>query len=150
MMLTSWKEIASHLNCAVRTAQRWERHGLPVRRPIPGRWGMLPLIAKCLSHGSATVFSGAEMTSPISPRSNGRERFALRRGIQGTYCEQTWLRCGDERNYCNTISSRCKHVPATKSGRCLSGKVDQRKIATSLEIPVKRRKLDTSSAHCSL
>jgi len=39
MMLTSWKEIASHLNCAVRTAQRWERHGLPVRRPIPGRRG---------------------------------------------------------------------------------------------------------------
>ena len=34
MILTSWKEIASHLNYAVRTAQRWEQHGLPVRRPI--------------------------------------------------------------------------------------------------------------------
>lgn len=39
MILTSWKEIASHLNCAVRTAQRWERNGLPVRRPIPGHRG---------------------------------------------------------------------------------------------------------------
>jgi phage terminase Nu1 subunit (DNA packaging protein) len=39
MILTSWKEIASRLNCTVRTAQRWERHGLPVSRPVPGRRG---------------------------------------------------------------------------------------------------------------
>ncbi len=33
-VLHSWKEIARHLNCAVRTAQRWERElDLPVRRP---------------------------------------------------------------------------------------------------------------------
>lgn len=32
-VLQSWKEIASELNCGVRTAQRWERKlGLPVRR----------------------------------------------------------------------------------------------------------------------
>ena len=32
--LTSWKEIAQHLNKSVRTVQRWEREfGLPVRRP---------------------------------------------------------------------------------------------------------------------
>lgn len=37
MILTSWKEIASRLHCAVRTAQRWERNGLPVNRPLPGR-----------------------------------------------------------------------------------------------------------------
>jgi hypothetical protein len=31
--LQTWKEIASELNCGVRTAQRWERTlGLPVRR----------------------------------------------------------------------------------------------------------------------
>ena len=31
--LTTWKEIASHLDVSVRTAQNWERrHGLPVRR----------------------------------------------------------------------------------------------------------------------
>ncbi len=33
-LLTSWKEIATHLGKSVRTAQRWERElGLPVRRP---------------------------------------------------------------------------------------------------------------------
>lgn len=37
MILTSWKEIASHLSCTVRTAQRWEQGGLPVKRPYPGR-----------------------------------------------------------------------------------------------------------------
>jgi CheY-like chemotaxis protein len=33
MLLNGWKEIASHLGRGVRTVQRWERLGLPVRRP---------------------------------------------------------------------------------------------------------------------
>lgn len=37
MILTGWKEIGGHLRCAPRTAQRWERSGLPVKRPVPGR-----------------------------------------------------------------------------------------------------------------
>lgn len=37
MILSGWKEIAEHLRCGVRTAQRWERFGLPVRRPVPER-----------------------------------------------------------------------------------------------------------------
>jgi len=48
MILTSWKEIASRLNCAVRTAQRWERNGLPVNRPIPGRRGHVTANAEML------------------------------------------------------------------------------------------------------
>ncbi len=33
-VLTSWKEIAAHMNKGVRTVQRWERElGLPVKRP---------------------------------------------------------------------------------------------------------------------
>lgn len=32
MILTGWKEISNHLRYGVRTIQRWERHGLPVRR----------------------------------------------------------------------------------------------------------------------
>lgn len=31
-LLSGWKEIASHLHLTVRTAQRWEHLGLPVRR----------------------------------------------------------------------------------------------------------------------
>jgi hypothetical protein len=37
--LTSWKEIAQHLGKGVRTVQRWEREGLPVRRPKDGHKG---------------------------------------------------------------------------------------------------------------
>lgn len=36
MLLTGWKQIANYLQCGVRTAQRRERNGLPVRRPVPG------------------------------------------------------------------------------------------------------------------
>jgi hypothetical protein len=32
MILTGWKEISSHLRYGVRTLQRWERKGLPIRR----------------------------------------------------------------------------------------------------------------------
>jgi hypothetical protein len=31
-LLSGWKEIADHMHTGVRTAQRWERFGLPVRR----------------------------------------------------------------------------------------------------------------------
>ncbi len=33
MLLNGWKEIAQHLRCSVRTAQRWEPLGLPIHRP---------------------------------------------------------------------------------------------------------------------
>jgi hypothetical protein len=31
--LTSWKEVAFYMGKGVRTVQRWERFGLPIRRP---------------------------------------------------------------------------------------------------------------------
>jgi hypothetical protein len=37
LILTGWKDIARHLGCGVRTAQRWEHEGLPIRRPLPGK-----------------------------------------------------------------------------------------------------------------
>lgn len=37
MILEGWKDVAKHLGCGVRTAQRWERLGMPVRRPGSGR-----------------------------------------------------------------------------------------------------------------
>lgn len=36
MILKSWKDIAEYLGCGVRTAQRWEKLGMPVRRPRKG------------------------------------------------------------------------------------------------------------------
>src|ERR1700728_1488720 len=35
-LLNSWKEIAAYLGRGVRTAQRWEKYGLPVRRLAAG------------------------------------------------------------------------------------------------------------------
>lgn len=32
-ILNGWKEVAAYLNRGVRTVQRWEEYGLPVRRP---------------------------------------------------------------------------------------------------------------------
>ena len=32
VILTGWKEISKHLRYGIRTVQRWERNGLPVRR----------------------------------------------------------------------------------------------------------------------
>ena len=32
-ILNGWKEVAAYFNRGVRTVQRWEEYGLPVRRP---------------------------------------------------------------------------------------------------------------------
>lgn len=37
MVISGWKEVAGYLRCGVRTVQRWERQGLPVHRPLPGK-----------------------------------------------------------------------------------------------------------------
>jgi hypothetical protein len=37
VILSGWKDIARYLGCGVRTAQRWEDKGLPVKRPLPGK-----------------------------------------------------------------------------------------------------------------
>jgi len=42
-LLSGWKEIAEHLHLGVRTAQRWERLGLPVRRVSES--GCSPVVA---------------------------------------------------------------------------------------------------------
>ena len=41
--LSGWKEIATHLNQGLRTAQRWERLGLPIHRMGKGK--RAPVIA---------------------------------------------------------------------------------------------------------
>lgn len=37
MVLSGWKDIAGYLRCGLRTVQRWERRGLPIHRPLPGK-----------------------------------------------------------------------------------------------------------------
>ena len=41
MVLSGWKSIAKYLDCGIRTAQRWEQGGLPIRRPVRGIRGMV-------------------------------------------------------------------------------------------------------------
>jgi len=36
MVLNGWKEISVHLHCGVRSAQRWQGEGLPIRRVTSG------------------------------------------------------------------------------------------------------------------
>lgn len=36
MILTGWKQISKHLGYGIRTVQRWERKGLPVKRVTGG------------------------------------------------------------------------------------------------------------------
>lgn len=36
MILKGWKDMAKYLGCGIRTVQRWEKLGMPVRRPTKG------------------------------------------------------------------------------------------------------------------
>lgn len=46
MVLMGWKDIAKYLGCGLRTAQRWEALGLPVRRPARGRRSAVVALSK--------------------------------------------------------------------------------------------------------
>jgi CheY-like chemotaxis protein len=46
MILKGWKDIANYLRCGVRTVQRWERLGMPVRRPAKHKHSAVVAITK--------------------------------------------------------------------------------------------------------
>jgi hypothetical protein len=60
MILNGWKEIAHYLGRGIRTAQRWELFGLPVRRPSSRL-------------RSAVSVRSEEIDSWLSHCTNGRE-----------------------------------------------------------------------------
>ena len=63
-VLSGWKEIAGYVGRGVRTVQRWERLGLPVRRPH--------------AHlRSAVVMSAEEMDAWIQACPSGRDTSGL-------------------------------------------------------------------------
>jgi phage terminase Nu1 subunit (DNA packaging protein) len=59
MLLSGWKEIASYLGCGIRTVQRWERQGLPVKRPPGGK-------------RSRVIVDSEQIDSWVSHTSSGR------------------------------------------------------------------------------
>jgi hypothetical protein len=67
-LLNSWKEIASYLGRGVRTVQRWEKMGLPVRRL--GTGCRAPVIANVTDIDNwiqSVRTHGYTMLSPIDP-----------------------------------------------------------------------------------
>lgn len=48
MILMGWKDIAKYLGCGLRTAQRWETLGLPVRRPSQSQRAAVVALTKDL------------------------------------------------------------------------------------------------------
>ena len=63
MILTGWKDVAKHLGCGVRTAQRWECLGMPVRRPGSGKHSEVLAISEELD---AWVSDSASDVGPSS------------------------------------------------------------------------------------
>jgi hypothetical protein len=83
-ILRSWKEIASYLGVGIRTAQRWTRRGLPVRRPGSSRTAVLGFADDidrwlrtfkdhALDELEGVVATGLLTTRPARPRQLERE-----------------------------------------------------------------------------
>ena len=89
-VLTSWKEIADHLDVTVRTAQVWEKQrGLPVGR-MPGRRSRVYMRIDDYE----AWLSGAEAQTPTRPKmpAGAKLGFArMRRRLGNTPCCGTWL-----------------------------------------------------------
>lgn len=70
MQLRGWKEIATHLRCGIRTAQRWANWGIPVRRL--GRGPKAPVAADSevldarVKYGGKTRLNEMDMDAVIS------------------------------------------------------------------------------------
>lgn len=68
MILNSWKEIAAHLRCSVRTAQRLEQEGMPVRRPA----GHSRSAVIAFSDEIDTWLAGSRVNSDVLPFNSER------------------------------------------------------------------------------
>ena len=76
--LTSWKDVAFHLRKSVRTAQRWEQVGLPIRRPSdnPAKSSILAYTFE-LDAWLAAYFSTIAAGRGSDIRLSQREKLAL-------------------------------------------------------------------------
>ena len=66
--LTSWKEIANYLHKGIRTVQRWEADGLPVRRPNARNHGLVMAVPNELDAWvrSKQQCGAAQHSSPLT------------------------------------------------------------------------------------
>ena len=77
MILKGWKDIAKYLGCGIRTAQRWQMLGLPVRRPAHRLRSAVVALTKDLD---AWVVSEPEQVEGIqsSKQARNASRFQYR------------------------------------------------------------------------
>lgn len=72
MILKGWKDIAKYLGCGLRTAQRWESLGLPVRRPAHQLRSAVVALTKDIDawvrseSGQVTVTQSSKQTADLS------------------------------------------------------------------------------------
>lgn len=72
MILKGWKDIAKYVGCGLRTAQRWEALGLPVRRPAHRKRSAVVALTKDLDAwarsdpGQGTVTQTSKQTGDAS------------------------------------------------------------------------------------
>ena len=68
MVLKGWKDVAKYLGCGIRTVQRWEKLGVPVRRPTKGKRSAVMALTEeldgWLKHRSPTSDSVSPETIP--------------------------------------------------------------------------------------
>lgn len=87
VLLSGWKEIASHLRCGVRTAQRWAANGLPVQRVGSGPRAHVmadsELIDRWIRHGGRLQMDNAKAEDLIRHSSKLlKEIEELRKSLQ--------------------------------------------------------------------
>ena len=66
MILSGWKEIARYLHSGVRTVQRWEGFGLPVRRPAHHRRSSVFAVSEEIHRWARSRSNGKPAGEPLS------------------------------------------------------------------------------------
>jgi hypothetical protein len=79
MILSGWKEIAHYLGRGVRTVQRWEQLGLPVRRPHSHLGSPVVVSSEEIDAWLSRCSSAREPAQPIAANSLGHSLLASRR-----------------------------------------------------------------------
>ena len=79
MILSGWKEIAHYLGRGVRTVQRWEQLGLPVRRPHSHLGSPVVVSSEEIDAWLSQCGKGRELAQPIAAKSLGHSSLDPRR-----------------------------------------------------------------------
>ena len=76
MILGGWKEIAQYLRCGVRSAQRWQSLGLPVKRL---HWGSRATVVADSEKIDRWVHGGKDLDTPSKVTRNRELQAQVRR-----------------------------------------------------------------------